>query len=81
MQVGEGDGDATDVLDRPVGETKVRWPGQAPRKGELPEFWPSWNEYWQSEPVTADTPLRPPVPAERWLAHVRRKVRLGEGLV
>jgi len=65
---------ATDVLDRPVGEQKVRLPDQAPREGELPGWWPSWGEYWQSAPPTTETPLRPSVPPEQWLARVRRKL-------
>ncbi len=65
---------ATDVLDRPVGEKKVRWPDQAPRAGELPHWWASWEDYWRTAPPTADTPLREPVAPEQWLAGVRRKL-------
>ncbi len=65
---------ATDVLDRPVGEQKVRWPDQAPREGELPRWWASWEEYWRSAPPSAETPLREPVAAEQWLARVQRKL-------
>ncbi len=63
-----------DVLERPGGVEKRRWPGEPPRRGELPEFWPSWEEYWQRPPPMADTPLREPVPRERWLASVKRKL-------
>ncbi len=65
---------ATDVLDRPVGEQKVRWPDQAPRHGELPQWWASWEEYWRSAPPTAETPLREPVAPGQWLARVQRKL-------
>ena len=65
---------ATDVLDRPLGEQKVRWPDQAPREGELPRWWASWEEYWRSAPPTAETPLREPVAVEQWLARVQRKL-------
>ena len=65
---------ATDVLDRPVGDKKIRWPNQPPREGELPGWWPSWDVYWQSPVPTTETPLREPVPSEQWLARVQRKL-------
>ena len=38
---------ATDLLDRPTGPLKVRWPGTPPVRGPLPDGWPSWGEFWR----------------------------------
>lgn len=63
---------ATDVLERPVGREKVRWPDTAPRVGELPEWWDSWKEYWAGPPADGVS-VRDPAPADRWLDRLKRR--------
>lgn len=58
---------ATDVLDRPVGDKKMRWHDREPYAGKLPEWWPSWNEFWSEEGAKRDGVLAPPSPKGRWL--------------
>jgi len=44
---------AVDQDDVPVGPDKVRWPDRPTAAGALPEFWPSWDEFW-THPPTGD---------------------------
>ena len=41
---------AVDQDDRPVGPAKIRWPDRARAEGPLPEFWPTWQQFWTAEP-------------------------------
>jgi hypothetical protein len=48
----------TDVLDRPVGGHRVRGPGEEQTAATLPQWWPSWQEYWD-DPEIAQRPASP----------------------
>lgn len=38
---------AVDVLERPTGADRMRWPG---REGvQLPHHWPTWERFWAGE--------------------------------
>ena len=63
---------ATDVLDRPVGAKKMRWPDTDPYVGELPGWWDSWKEFW-SGPPTDGASVRDPTPPGQWLDRLRRR--------
>jgi ketosteroid isomerase-like protein len=63
---------ATDVLDRPVGAKKVRWPDADPSVGELPGWWGSWGEYWAGPPADGVS-VRGPAPPGRWLERLKRR--------
>jgi hypothetical protein len=45
----------TDVLDRPVGPQRLRWPETDPAEAPMPGWWPSWSRFWE-DPDMADTP-------------------------
>lgn len=40
---------AVDMLERPVGPHKMRWPGRPVAEGDLPGLWPTWAAFWQAE--------------------------------
>ena len=65
---------ATDVLDRPVGAKKMRWPGVDPYVGELPEWWDSWKEYWAGPPADGVS-VRDPAPPGQWLDRLKRRTK------
>ena len=67
---------ATDVLDPPVGERKMRWPDSEPYVGELPNWWDSWQEYWAGPPADGVS-VRDPAPRGHWLARLRDRARAG----
>ncbi len=63
---------ASDVLDRPVGPNKMRWPDADPYVGELPEWWESWGEYWAGPPADGVS-VRGPSPPGRWLERLKTR--------
>ena len=63
---------ATDVLDRPVGENKMRWPGSDAYAGELPGWWESWPEYWAG-PAADGVSVRDPAPPGHWLDRLKTR--------
>ena len=63
---------ATDVLDRPVGAKKVRWPDTDPAVGQLPGWWGSWEEYWTGPPADGIS-VRSPAAPGRWLDRLKRR--------
>lgn len=62
----------TDMLDRPVGPRKVRWPGEEPVDGALPDFWPTYAEFWADEPDGDWTVGEPSLPGN-FLSDLRRE--------
>jgi SnoaL-like domain len=60
----------TDVLDRPVGPRRVRWPATEPAEAPLPGWWRSWSEFW-SDPDLADVPPADAGPDETFLRRLR----------
>lgn len=49
---------AADMLERPLGPDKIRWPGEPPRPGHFQEAFPSWDEYW-AVPRLLDDSVQP----------------------
>ncbi len=62
---------ATDVLERPGGEPRVRWHDRPAAPSELPGWWPSWDEFWSGSPKQG-VGKREEGPHATWLARVRR---------
>ena len=64
---------ATDLNKPPVGEMKMRWPGQPPYDGAYHDLFPSWKEFWAAPPEKDKLPqVAPPAPLEQFLATLRR---------
>ena len=45
-----------DMLERPVGPVKRRWPGRPQQVCELPAAWPTWKRFWDRQGV-ANPPM------------------------
>ncbi|MBP7616367.1 MAG: nuclear transport factor 2 family protein [Steroidobacteraceae bacterium] len=64
---------ATDLNKPPVGEMKMRWPGQPPYDGAYHDLFPSWKEFWATPPEKDKLPqVASPAPLEQFLATLRR---------
>ena len=63
---------ACDVTERPVGGRRLRWPDGDPADGDLPEWWPSWREFWEQASPTPG-PLREPSRPGEFLTGLRRR--------
>lgn len=61
----------TDILDRPVGPDKLRWPGREQSVGTWHSHFPSWAEFWDNPEGVNDPVPAPPAP-EKFLDTVRR---------
>lgn len=61
----------TDALDRPVGANRIRWPGTEEEPAPLPQWWPSWAEFWANADG-ADAPVPDEGPDETFLRRLRR---------
>jgi ketosteroid isomerase-like protein len=64
----------TDMLDRPVGPQKLRWPNHAPAEGTWHSYFPSWAEFW-ADPGKDVAPVAAPAPPEKFLDTMRRGER------
>lgn len=42
-----------DMLDRPIGGLKNRWPGRPKLEARLPAYYPSWRAFWQQQDAVA----------------------------
>jgi hypothetical protein len=62
---------ATDLNKPPIGDRKMRWPGQAPYEGGFHDLFPSWKEFWAAGPKT-DAPVAEPAPLEKFIETMRR---------
>lgn len=61
----------TDILDRPAGPNKLRWPGREEHDGTWYKHFPSWEEFWANpDGVNDAVPL--PAPPEKFLDTLRR---------
>ena len=47
----------TDVLDRPTGAERVRWPGATDAPAPLPGWWPSWAAFWEADEEARFAPV------------------------
>ena len=63
---------ATDLNKPPIGQRKMRWPGEPPYEGSFHDLFPSWKEFWARQGVPPDAPVAPPAPLEKFLETMRR---------
>lgn len=64
---------ASDLNRPPVGDAKMRWPGQQPYEGAFHDLFPSWAEFWVSHPDKEALPeVAPPATLEAFLGNMRR---------
>lgn len=61
---------ATDLLQRPLGPDKIRWPGEPPRPGYFQEAFPSWADFW-SVTGLSDASIQPRFEAGAFLQGMR----------
>jgi hypothetical protein len=61
---------ACDWNERPTGPHKMRWPDRPPYDGGLPDFWPSWAEFW-SRDGDPGTDVAAPAPLGAFLTGLR----------
>ncbi len=62
---------ATDLIKPPVGDNKMRWPGQDQTEGNFHKLFPSFAEYWERD-GDHDGPVPEPAPMEGFLHAMRR---------
>lgn len=62
---------ATDINKPPIGERKMRWPGQAPYDGAWHALWPSWQWFWNHPPSEDEPEVAEPAPLEQFLERMR----------
>jgi hypothetical protein len=63
---------ATDLNKPPIGQRKMRWPGETPYAGSFHDLFPSWQEFWARVGQPSDSPVPPPAPFEKFLETMRR---------
>jgi ketosteroid isomerase-like protein len=62
---------AADMLERPIGARKVRWPGAVTQDGNWHDSFPSWQAFW-ADPKSGDKPVAPPAAADKFIDTMRR---------
>lgn len=60
-----------DMLERPVGAEKMRWPGAAAVAGNWHDAYPSWQAFWSDPAHTGSLPVKPPAAPEKFLETLR----------
>ena len=68
---------ATDLNKPPLGDQKMRWPGQENYEGYFHDRFPSWKEFWSSEYIR-DNDVAKPVEANSFLKALRRDSKPGK---
>lgn len=63
-----------DMLERPVGPHKLRWPGHPVSDGRWHAHFPSWAEFW-ADASRDDAPVSEPAAADSFLDTLRRGER------
>jgi len=66
---------AVDMLERPVGPKKVRWPGRDAIEGNWHDSFASWREFW-TDPGLRDKPPAAAAPRDRFIETMRRGAAL-----
>jgi len=61
---------AADLNKPPIGENKMRWPGQEPYEGGFHDLFPSWSAFWNTP--QPDAPVAEPAPYEKFIETMRR---------
>jgi|TARA_R100000501_G_scaffold17919_2_gene35019 hypothetical protein len=62
---------ATDLNRPPLGERKMRWPGEEPYDGGYHEYFPSWKAFWERSGDDG-SPVAEPAPLEGFLKTMRK---------
>ncbi|MEM8695996.1 MAG: nuclear transport factor 2 family protein [Pseudomonadota bacterium] len=62
---------ATDLNKPPIGDEKMRWPGQDWAEGNFHALFPSFAEFWERQ-GEEDGPVPEPAPLEQFIATMRR---------
>ena len=65
------------IAKRPLGDKKMRWPGQENYEGYFHDLFPSWKEFWSSEYIR-DNDVAKPVEANSFLQALRRDSKPGK---
>ena len=60
---------ATDLNSPPIGENKMRWPGQEAYEGGFDAFFPAWSRFW-SEDYDREGEVPAPAPLDAFLARM-----------
>jgi len=63
-----------DMLERPTGPLKLRWPDHAPTEGTWHAHFPSWAEFW-ADTAYDTAPIAPAAGPDRYLDTMRRGER------
>jgi len=61
---------ATDLNKPPIGQRKMRWPGEAPYEGGYHDYFPSWKTFW-ARAGDDGSPVQEPAPIERFIETMR----------
>ena len=62
---------AADILERPLGPKRVRWPGKPPAEGNWHESFASWKEFW-ADPDIGNKPPAPAAGPDKFIETMRR---------
>ncbi len=62
---------AADLNKPPIGDNKMRWPGREPYEGAYHDLFPSWAEFWKTEPDGSMPEIAAPAPIEEFLKTMR----------
>lgn len=60
-----------DMLERPVGDKKLRWPGTPATDGNWHTPYPSWEKFWKDPVAAGDAPVLPTPEPEKFLERMR----------
>jgi hypothetical protein len=61
---------AADLNKPPIGEHKMRWPDRDPYDGGWGEFWPTWQQFWDTS-LDLSAPVAEPAPLGEFLYRMR----------
>ena len=59
------------MLERPVGDNKLRWPGRPVAEGNWHTPYPSWEKFWKDPVAAGDAPVLPTPEPEKFLERMR----------
>ena len=60
-----------DMLERPVGPKKIRWPNRPAEEGNWHSTYPSWERYWKDPVAAGNAPALPSPEPEKFLERLR----------
>jgi hypothetical protein len=62
---------ASDPRRPPLGENKMRWPGEPDYAGSFHDLFPSWDAFWARVGKPNDAPVAQPAPLDRFIETMR----------